>query len=100
MEGAILLIIVLVAGLLILLASGIHIAVAFLIIGTAIILMIRGPVGAQQAAMITWSTVTSEVMITIPLFVLMGEILFAGGLGTDLFEATSKIFHKRINITF
>lgn len=79
-----------VVGLLVLLASGIPIGITFILLGGMYIFLVRGTMGLESIGSIAYGTVTSETLITVPLFVLMGELLFAGGLGSDLFEVTSK----------
>jgi len=90
MDPVILYSILLVGGLLLLLSTKLPIAISFALLGTAITLIIRGSSACSQLGVIAWTTATSDVIITIPLFVLMGELLFSGGLGSDLFETTSK----------
>lgn len=82
--------ILLIVGLLVLLASGMPLGFAFALLGTVFVFFLRGEPGLAQIGFIIWTTVRSEVLLSVPLFVVMGELLFAGGLGADLFEVTSR----------
>ncbi|MFC2066016.1 TRAP transporter large permease [Chloroflexota bacterium] len=81
---------VLAVGLIVLLAIGVPIGIAFAVLGVAFIWFYRGTTGVGIVGDIVWETTTSETFITVPLFVLMGEILFVSGIGSDIFDVTAK----------
>ena len=62
--------------LLILMATGLPVFAAFLFINLIAVGLIIGPVGYGMFANSLYETTTSQSLITIPLFILMGEILF------------------------
>jgi tripartite ATP-independent transporter DctM subunit len=80
-------------GLLIaLMATGMPIAFAFMItcvIGS--VLFWGGAVGLNQLSMSVFSSVTSFALLPIPLFVLMGNIIFESGVGLKMVDAVDKI---------
>src|SRR2546423_12390380 len=65
--------------LLILLLLGVPIFVAFLILNVAGILVILGPAGFGMFANSIFATGTINALAAVPLFILMGEILFRSG---------------------
>ena len=80
-------------GLLIaLMATGMPIAFAFMItcvIGS--VLFWGGAVGLDQLSMSVFSSVTTFALLPIPLFVLMGNIIFESGVGLKMVDAVDKI---------
>jgi tripartite ATP-independent transporter DctM subunit len=80
-------------GLLIaLMATGMPIAFAFMItcvIGS--VLFWGGAVGLNQLSMSVFSSVTAFALLPIPLFVLMGNIIFESGVGLKMVDAVDKI---------
>jgi len=74
------------AGLLLLLASGVWVAVALLAVGfLAIALLTSAPVGSIMATTI-WGQSWSWALTALPLFIWMGEILFRTRLADDMFR--------------
>jgi len=81
-------IILLVCGLIVLLLAGIPVGFALGLAGIASILT----VGAQflmQVPITLLKSLSDPVLIAIPLFVLMGEILYQGKVGQNLFEVAN-----------
>lgn len=80
-------------GLLIaLMATGMPIAFAFMItcvIGS--VLFWGGAVGLNQLSMSVFSSVTTFALLPIPLFVLMGNVIFESGVGLKMVDAVDKI---------
>lgn len=80
-------------GLLIaLMATGMPIAFAFMItcvIGS--VLFWGGAVGLDQLAMSVFSSVTTFAILPIPLFILMGNVIFESGVGLKMVDAVDKI---------
>jgi tripartite ATP-independent transporter DctM subunit len=78
--------------LIVLMATGMPIAFAFMItcvIGS--VLFWGGAVGLNQLAMSVFSSVTTFALLPIPLFVLMGNIIFESGVGLKMVDAVDKI---------
>ena len=73
--------------LLFLLLLGVPIAFAMGGVGLLGILVLEG-VGAamSQAALVPWAEARSFVLVTIPLFVLMGQLVYHTGLATELYD--------------
>ena len=73
--------------LLFLLLFGVPIAFAMGAAGLLGILVLEGPAAAMaQAALVPWAEGRSFVLVTIPLFVLMGQLVFHTGLATELYD--------------
>ena len=73
--------------LLFLLLLGVPIAFAMGAAGLMGILVLEGPAAAMaQAALVPWAEGRSFVLVTIPLFVLMGQLVFHTGLATELYD--------------
>ena len=73
--------------LLFLLLVGVPIAFAMGGVGLLGILVLEGPAAAMaQAALVPWDESRSFVLVTIPLFVLMGQLVFHTGLATQLYD--------------
>lgn len=84
-EGALLLI-----GLLILLAGGIWVGVSLLIVGLVGLTLVDAPAGRVMATQI-WGTITAWSLTPLPLFILMGEILFRTEIAASLFRGLAPI---------
>ena len=70
----------------VLLMLGVPIAFAMAAVGAVGIWILEGPGPAlAQAALIPWTEGRSFVFVTIPLFVLMGQLVYQTGLATDLY---------------
>ncbi|MFW6206598.1 MAG: TRAP transporter large permease [Gemmatimonadota bacterium] len=77
-----------VAALFILLMVGVPIAFAMAIVGVAGIWILEGAGPAlAHAVLVPWDEGRSFVFVTIPLFVLMGQLVYHTGLATDLYDA-------------
>ena len=83
--------------LLVLLASGMWIAVATTVVGLVGTLIIMGPSQAISIAQqIPYQQITNYSLITVPMFVLMGTIISETGIGSDMYNTTNKwIGHMR-----
>ena len=73
--------------LLALMATGLPVFTAFLCINLLAVAVIMGPVGYGLFANSLYETTTSQSLITIPLFILMGEILFRSNSVEVLFKS-------------
>ncbi|MEQ1856795.1 MAG: TRAP transporter large permease [Longimicrobiales bacterium] len=70
----------------VLLVLGIPVAFAMAVVGAVGLWILEGPGPAlAQATIIPWSEGRSFVFVTIPLFVLMGQLVYQTGLATDLY---------------
>jgi len=87
-EGAFLL-----AGLLFLLAGGIWVGVALMIVGLVALVLVDASAGQVMATQV-WSSTTSWSLTPLPLFILMGEILFRTDIAANLFRGLAPIFHR------
>ncbi len=77
--------------LLVLLALGAPIAFAMSFTGLAGLWLVEGPGPAMaQAALIPWEHGRDFVFVTVPLFVLMGQLFYHAGLAGDLYEGLRK----------
>jgi len=81
--------------LILLMATGMPIAFAFMF--TCVMgawLFWGGEAGLEQLAMSFYSSVTNYNFLPIPLFILMGDIVFTSGAGTRLVDAVDKILGR------
>jgi len=78
--------VVLVALLLLLLASGVWVALSLLIVGMALMgLFTTAPMGSLVASTL-WDASWGWALTSLPLFIWMGEILFRSNLSSDMFQ--------------
>jgi tripartite ATP-independent transporter DctM subunit len=80
--------------LLILLALGVPIFVAFLILNLAGVMLLFGTSGFGLFANSIYSTATSGALTAVPLFIAMGEILFRSGAMEVLFDSLDRLVGK------
>lgn len=73
--------------LLLLLVSGLPIFLVFLTVNVAIVLFQIGPSGYGMFVNSMLNTATTQALATIPLFILMGEIIFRAGAVERLFKS-------------
>jgi TRAP-type C4-dicarboxylate transport system permease large subunit len=81
--------------LIVLMATGMPVSFTFIficIIGAY--LFWGGEAGLEQLAMSFYSSVTNYNFLPIPLFILMGDIVFTSGTGTRLIDAVDQILGK------
>jgi len=80
-----------IAMMFILLVLGVPIAFAMALTGAVGLWILEGPGPAMaHSVLIPWSEGRSFVFVTIPLFVLMGQLVFHTGLATDLYDGIRK----------
>jgi tripartite ATP-independent transporter DctM subunit len=77
--------------LLALLFLGIPVFVAFLILNVAGILVLMGPAGFGLFANSIYTTATTTALATVPLFIVMGEILFRSGAMEAVFDSLDRL---------
>lgn len=73
--------------LLALLATGMPVFVGFMIVNLAAVAIVVGPTGFGMFANSLFQTTSTGSLITVPLFILMGEILFRSGAVDVLFRS-------------
>jgi tripartite ATP-independent transporter DctM subunit len=74
-----------------LLLLGLPVFVAFLILNVAGILVFFGPAGFGLFANSIYTTATMTALATVPLFIIMGEILFRSGAMEAVFDALDRL---------
>lgn len=77
---------------LILLRTPIFLALGFA--GVIGIILCRGPIGLTQAPLSVVAQISNFTLVAIPLYILLGEILFTTGIGPDLFEAAHRWLYR------
>lgn len=82
---------ILFGSLLIALASGIPVAFGFLLVDIlGVLLFCGGEKGLEQLICSIFSSITTFTMLPVPLFILMGEIMFESGMGGNMIDALNK----------
>ena len=76
--------------LLLVLASGFPIAFGFLLINLAGALIFMGPMGLQQMTLQIFSSLSTFTLTPIPLFILMGELMFHSGIANNTIDVIDK----------
>jgi TRAP-type mannitol/chloroaromatic compound transport system permease large subunit len=69
-----------------LLALGVWVGLTLAITGTALLFIFRDLPVDKLVAQYTWNILTTQELLALPLFVVMGEILFRTRLSRSLFE--------------
>lgn len=77
-------------GLLMVLASGFPIAFGFLLINLAGTLVFMGPMGLRQMTLQIFSSLSSFTLTPIPLFILMGELMFHSGIAKNTIDVVDR----------
>ena len=77
-------------GLMLVLASGFPIAFGFLLINLAGTLVFMGPMGLQQMTLQLFSSLSTFTLTPIPLFILMGELMFHSGIANNTIDVVDK----------
>lgn len=80
--------------LLMLLFLGLPVFVAFLILNVAGILVLMGPAGFGLFANSIYTTATITALATVPLFIVMGEILFRSGAMEAVFDSLDRLIGR------
>ena len=84
--------IIIIGGLVFLMSFGMPVAFCFMLISViGSFLLMRGEVGLIQLGLSMFSSVANFNFIPIPLFILMGEILFHSGIGPKMVDAIDKL---------
>ncbi|EIM73794.1 TRAP dicarboxylate transporter subunit DctM [Nitratireductor aquibiodomus RA22] len=82
-----------IGGLLALMFFGMPVAIAFLAINiVGVVIFMGGMIGIDQLVANATTSVTSFALVPVPLFLIMGELLFHTGLAIRVFDALDKCF--------
>ncbi len=74
-----------------LMATGMHVALCFLLLNVVgVYLLWGGTVGLEQLIFSIRASVTSFTLLPLPLFVLMGEVMFRTGVAPNMIDAIDK----------
>jgi tripartite ATP-independent transporter DctM subunit len=77
-------------GLIVLLLTGFPIAFAFLLMDLVGIIVFMGAGGLQQVTLQVYSSLATFTLAPIPMFILMGEIMFQSGLANNTIDVIDK----------
>jgi C4-dicarboxylate transporter DctM subunit len=81
---------IVIATLFILLAIGVPIFASLGLAGAIGILLLKGPDGLQAIPTVMYDKLRSFVLVAVPLFILMGQVIFFSGMGKDLYILGSR----------
>jgi len=80
---------------LILLFLGVPVAISFLTVNAVFAFLLWGGVaGLEQLVCSMWSSVSSFTLICVPLFILMGDVMFRSGVAPQMMDALDKWLGK------
>jgi len=79
--------------LLVLLLSGLWIAFGLGLAGVIVLLLHGGLPALAPLGYVSWNTVESFVLTSVPLFILMGELILRGGLSENFYRSMGFWFH-------
>ena len=89
MSDAVIFCLIYLAALVLLGATGFYVAVVVMIISAASVLYFFGPAMMSPMAEIVWSTSNNYVLISMPLFILLGEIMMRSGITDRMYHTLS-----------
>lgn len=90
MEWPLLLLLIL-GGLIVVMALGLPVAFSFILVNlVGAYLLWGGQIGLEQAVMSLWRSVSRFTLVPLPLFVLMGEVIFQSGVAPNMLDALDK----------
>lgn len=90
MEPTTLITLIVVACFLLLLLSGTPVFGALGIASVIGILMLQGPRGLGAVPGVIYDRMAGFTLVAVPLFILMGEVIFVSGIGSDIYTATHR----------
>ena len=77
--------------LVILMATGMPVAFCFMLINVVgVYMLFGGTTGLEQLILSIYSSLATFVLLPVPLFILMGEVTFQSGLGTNIIDIVDK----------
>jgi len=79
-----------IAGLIILLLSGFPIAFSFLFMDLLGVLIFMGPLGLKQIPLHVLSSISTFVLVPVPLFIFMGELMFHSGIAYNTIDVIDR----------
>lgn len=86
-----LLLLIMFSSLMLLMMSGMPVAFCFMVINLVVaVIFWGGEAGLQQIGFSIFASLTKFALIPVPLFILMGEVMFRSGLGISMIEALDK----------
>ena len=80
-----------VAAVIALLALGFPVFLAFLVVNLVLVVVVLGPMGYGMFVNSMVNTASSQALSTIPLFILMGELIFRAGAVEKLFSSIQRL---------
>ncbi len=81
--------------MLLLIAIGVPIAFSLIAVGAIGMFLVAGMLPTlTQIAMISWDKGTSFVILCVPLYILMGQLIYHTGIATDLYDCVQKWFGR------
>ena len=83
-----------IGSILVLIALGMPVSFAFCVAPSIGVLLALGPGGLHVAAQMAHDTLSEFVLVTVPLFIFMAELLYAAGFSQDLYVALDKWFRR------
>lgn len=78
----------------ILLCLGTPVFAALGLSGTIGIILLRGPDGLQAIPTVMYDKLRSFILVAVPLFILMGQVIFHSGMGEELYNLGSRWLNK------
>ena len=69
-------------------------AFALGIVGVIVIMMTKGWVGLLGLSSVVWNNANSYILIAVPMFLLMGEVILRSGTSKAFYSGIVKVLHK------
>ena len=69
-------------------------AFALGIVGVIVIMMTKGWVGLLGLSSVVWNNANSYILIAVPMFLLMGEVILRSGTSKAFYSGIVKLLHK------
>lgn len=85
---------IVVTSFIIMLLSGMPVFGALGLASVIGIVLLQGPRGLGAVPGVIYDRLASFTLVAIPLFILMGEIIFVSGIGTDIYTATTRWLNR------
>ena len=80
--------------MLVLMLAGFPVFIAFMMMNVAAVLLLFGPRGFSMLTNSVYDTLTSSTLAPIPLFILMGEVLFRSGTAGVVFQSMDTLISR------
>ncbi len=77
-----------------LMAAGVPIFAALGLAGIAGILLLQGPRGLGAVPGVIYDRLSNFTLVAVPLFILMGEVIFITGVGSDIYSAAGRWLNR------